>query len=85
MLCDVVYQYNVYVDNNAIWGNDYDDNFEICVNVKKIVHYLHRQLIMSSILSRMVDMLEYMKTTLIARMNEDATSKERLEELVTIA
>jgi hypothetical protein len=33
----------------------------------------------------MVDMLEYMKTTLISRMDEDAANKERLEELVTIA
>jgi ribosomal protein L19 len=32
----------------------------------------------------MVDMLEYMKTTLTSRMNEDAANKERLEELVTI-
>ena len=34
---------------------------------------------------RMVDVFEYMKTALISRMNEDAASKERLEELVTIA
>ncbi len=40
---------------------------------------------MSSIMPWMVDMLEYMKTILISRMNEDAASKERLEELVTIA
>ena len=33
----------------------------------------------------MVDMLEYMKTTLISKINEDAANKERLEELVTIA
>ena len=39
---------------------------------------------MSSIMPWMVDMLEYMKTTLISRMNEDAANKERLEELVTI-
>ena len=40
---------------------------------------------MSSIMPWMVDMLEYMKTALISRMNEDAANKERLEELVSIA
>ena len=84
MLCDVVDQYNVYVDNNYIWDNDDDDYYEIFVNVKKFVYQLHRQSIMSSIMPWMVDMLEYMKTTLISRMNEDAANKERLEELVTI-
>ena len=33
----------------------------------------------------MVDRLEYMKTSLISRMNKGAASKTRLEELVTIA
>jgi len=33
----------------------------------------------------MVNMFEYMKTTLISRMNEDAAIKISLEELVTIA
>ena len=40
---------------------------------------------MSSIMPWMVDMLEYMKTTLISKMNEEIVNNERLEELVTIA